>query len=190
MRLATLLRLPSRPILWLATLLHLITGVMLIIDPRVAQVTGLKVLAGSGTGTQPALVGLVFVASALFALSALLRDLRAGPAAWTFWAFLPQQALAFIMAAGAVYAVMRGFYSSGTVLPRSFIFTDQLPKLLLAILHPFGVLRMHIDILPLRVSGPVGGAGGQGGHGGAGGAGSGGAPGEPGEPGAPGEPGR
>jgi hypothetical protein len=186
----TLMRLPNRPILWMATLLHLVTGVMLIIDPRVAQVTGLRVLAGSGTGTQPAFVGLVFVTSGLFALSALLRDLRVGPAVWTFWAFIPQQALAFIMAAGAIYAVMKGFYSSGTVLPRSFIFTDQLPKLLLALLHPFGVLRMHLDILPMRVSGPMGGQGGQGGHGGAGGAGFGGEPGQPGKEGLPGEPGR
>jgi hypothetical protein len=190
MQLSWFLHLPNRPILWLATALHFITGVMLIIDPRVSQVTGLKVLAGSGEGTRPALVGLLFFASATLGLVALTRDARHGPSAWTFWAFMPQQALLFIMTGGAIYAITQGAYSSGTVLPRSFIFVDQLPKLLLAILHPLGVLRMHLSIMPEKVTGPIGGAGGMGGHGGAGGAGFGGEPGDPGEPGEPGEPGR
>jgi hypothetical protein len=168
----------------------MVAGVMLVLDPRVSQVTGLKGLAGTGMGTKPALVGLVFFAAGVIGFIALVKDMRTGPNAWTFWSFLPQQALLFAVAGGAVYAILQGQYASGTVLPRSFIFVDQLPKLLLAILHPLGVLRMHVDILPMRVSGPMGGQGGQGGHGGAGGAGFGGEPGQPGEEGLPGEPGR
>jgi hypothetical protein len=183
-------RIPSRPILWMATLLHLITGIMLTIDPRVGFVTGLRIFVGDGKGTQPALAGLLFVCAGLLGVAALWRDFRAGPNAWTFWAFLPQQMLLFVIAGNAVFAIIQGHYSSGTVLPRSFIFVDQLSKLLLTLLHPLGILSMHLRILPARVTGPIGGAGGMGGHGGAGGAGFGGEPGDPGEPGEPGEPGR
>lgn len=145
--LAKLLKIPNRPILWLATLLHLAIGVGLILDGRVAFVTGLRALAEP----QPELMGLLFIFSSMAALWALLRDAEQGPSLATFWPFIPQQMLLFFIAGGAVFAIIQGHYASGTVLPRSFIFIDQLPKLLLAALHPFGVFRMHVDILPKKV---------------------------------------
>jgi hypothetical protein len=166
----------------MATFLHLVTGIGLIVDGRVAFVTGIRWPAE----LHPDSVGLTFLMAGLFGLWALLRDAEYGPSIGTFWLLIPQQVLLFIMAAGAIYAVVEGNYASGTVLPRSFIFVDQLPKLLLAALHPFGILRMHLNILP-DSKGGRGGMGGRGGAGGAGGAGEGGIPGEPGLPGEPGE---
>lgn len=174
-------RIPNRPILWMTTALHFIIGVGLSLDPRVSGVTGLRFLAEN----QEDLIGLLFLASAAVAFAALWRDAKIGPNAWTFWAFIPQQLLLFVVAAGAIYAVVQGHYASGTVLPRSFIFVDQTPKMLLALLHPLGVLRMHLRILPIEAG--MGGTGGTGGAGGAGGASAEGVPGEPGQPGEPGE---
>jgi hypothetical protein len=179
MRLLT--RIPNRPIIWMATLLHGTVGVFLILDSRVAFVTGIRWPAAA----QPDVVGLVILTTSLLGLWALIHDAERGPSLLTFWLLIPQQVVLFIVAAGAIYAVGQGHYSSGTVLPRSFIFVDQLPKLLLAVLHPFGVLRMHLAIIPEeRIRGGRGGAGGAGGTGGAS---AGGAPGEPGQPGEPGE---
>jgi hypothetical protein len=173
-----LTRIPNRPIIWMATLLHSTVGVFLILDSRVAFVTGIRWPAE----LHPDVVGLVILTSGLLGLWALIRDAEKGPSLSTFWFLIPQQVILFIVAAGAIFAVVQGHYASGTVLPRSFIFVDQLPKLLLAVLHPLGVLRMHLAIIPadhLR--------GGRGGTGGAGGAGGASAEGTPGEPGLPGE---
>jgi hypothetical protein len=180
--LTKLASIPNRPIIWLATFLHMIVGIFLILDSRVAFVTGLRWPAEA----QPDVVGLTILGTGLLGLWALIRDAERGPSLVTFWCLIPQQVVLFVIAAGAIYAVGQGHYASGTVLPRSFIFVDQLPKLLLAMLHPFGVLRMHVPILPVDGF-KRGGRGGRGGEGGAGGRGAGGEPGEPGMPGEPGE---
>jgi hypothetical protein len=130
----------------MATLLHATTGVMLVLDPRVAQVTGLKLLTQL-MGSPGA--GLLFIGTAIAATWSLIHEYEKGPDVATFWALIPQQALLMVTAAGVIYQVTLGHYASGTVLPATFIFTDQLSKVLLAAMHPFGLMRMHLPILPI-----------------------------------------
>jgi hypothetical protein len=133
-----------RPVIWLATVVELITGVMLVVDPRVREVTGLKILSDLA----PSWVGLAFIFAAFAAFWALYRDYIKGPSVSTFWALIPQQVLLMVSAAGVVFAIVEGHYSSGTVYSASFILTDQLLKIGIAVEHPLCMLRMHKPILP------------------------------------------
>jgi hypothetical protein len=132
----------------MATILHFVWGVSLVLIPnKVALTTGLAPFR-----KYPEAFGLLMLASAVCATLTLLHELTNHQVnRLTFWALIPQQVLLFISAYSVVFYVIEGHYASGTVLPRWFIFMDQLPKILLAVLHPFGALRMHIPIFPPRV---------------------------------------
>jgi len=137
----------TRPVLWLTTALHLVWGAGLVLAPEVAsRTTGLAPFRDA-----PEFWGLVFLASATLAIGALIREVKGwGITAGTFFSFLPQQALLMVSAFSVLYYVDAGHFADGTVVPSAavFIFVDQLPKVLLALMHPFGVLRMHRRILP------------------------------------------
>ena len=141
-----LARVPNRPILWMATILHLWWSIGLILIPeRVAQGTGLYPFSAF-----PEVWGLAGLFSVFAASTALSREYERGPSLGTFWAFIPQQAWLMVSAASVVYFVTQGHFADGTIVPGGgwFIWYDQLPKVLLAVLHPFGLLRMHLSILP------------------------------------------
>lgn len=141
---------PSRPILGMATVLHYVWGCGLILIPgKVARTTGLWPYS-----QYPRTFGLLMLASATLALLALVHDGRKlNPNPWTFWAFMPQQAFLMISAGAALYFATQGHFADGTIVPGAgwFIFYDQLTKILLAIFHPFGVLRLNLPIFPGRV---------------------------------------
>lgn len=144
------LNLYNRPILWMATILHMFWGSMLIVYPDTVKLTtGLAPFSFAPTAW-----GLAMVMSSTLAAIALVYEAQGKRVnAWTFWCFLPQQAFLMVSAFSVIYFVSIGHYASGTMLPRLFIFTDQFPKIILAILHPLGVLRMHMGILPKRAFG-------------------------------------
>lgn len=144
------LNLYNRPVLWMATFLHAFWGVALILYPETVKLTtGLAPFSPS-----PKIWGLAMFCSATLAAIALVYEVLGKKVnAWTFWCFLPQQAFLMVSACSVLYYVAIGHYASGTLLPRLFIFTDQFPKILLATLHPLGVLRMHMGILPKRAFG-------------------------------------
>lgn len=135
--------LAGQPVLWLVGILHLITGIALVLDSRVALVTGLRFIAGHSSD----LAGLGFIGTGLLSLWAVTRAKRVGPGPETFWALVVAQSLLFLVAGGVIAAVVQGSYASGTVLPRSFIFTDQLSKLLLMVFHPLAVYKLHRPII-------------------------------------------
>jgi hypothetical protein len=178
---------PNRPIIWMTTLLHILFGMVLVLIPeQVARVTSIAPYSRN-----PELFGLMFLASAALATSAVVHEMTTHSVnAWTFWAMIPQQMLLFISAGSVIFFVSQSHYASGTELPAWFIFTDQFIVILLALFHPFGVIRMHAAILPDSGAVATGGQGGQGGRGGSGGASATGEPGSPGLPGEPGLPGR
>ena len=145
-----------RPILWAATILHIAWGVALILIPtKVAHTTGLHFFS-----TYPRAWGLVMLLSANIAFAALVHEWKGRPVnGWTFWAFIPQQSLLIVSAVAVVWFSLEGRFADGTVVPGGgwFVLIDQLPKILLAILHPVGLLRMHLPIFPeARVGGHVG----------------------------------
>jgi len=144
------LRLPNRPIIWAATLLHFIAGLSLILAAdRTSRVVAMAPFSG-----QPEAWGAAMLTSSYLALSALFHEYRVGQAtAVTFFGLLPQQAFLFVSAASAMYFVIQSHYatSTGPVDPL-FIFVDQLPIMLLALLHPLGLLRMHASIFPVSAA--------------------------------------
>lgn len=137
---------PNRPILWMATILHAFWAMGLILIPeRIATSTGLYPFS-----SEPRLFGIFGLVSAGLAFNALFREWEHGPSIGTFWLFIPQQVGLMISAGSVIYFVSQGHFADGTIVPGGswFIFMDQLPKVLLAALHPFGLLRMHLSILP------------------------------------------
>jgi len=106
-----------------AIVVHVITGVVLIVDPDAAASTGpssvVQLLFDSSL-----VAGLAMLIAAALAIAAHLhRPLRS-------WAFWPQQLLLVVAAIGALVAVVMGNYADGTVRPTLFIATDQLPVML------------------------------------------------------------
>jgi hypothetical protein len=122
-------------VVWGTTLLHAVIASMLLIDPAAAQ------------STAPAEVvqylGRVPAATAMFAASALavFVMLRA-PGEWSLVLLMPQQILLYVAAWGGLQAVVDGQYADGVLRPYAFILTDQLPVMLLALLHTLAILEM------------------------------------------------
>lgn len=116
-----------------AIVVHLITGVVLIVNPDAGASTGpssvVQLLFGSSM-----LAGLAMIIAATLAIAAHLhRPLRS-------WAFWPQQMLLVVAAVGALVAVVMGNYADGTVRPTLFIATDQLPVMLLPFFHALAII--------------------------------------------------
>jgi hypothetical protein len=116
-----------------AIVVHVITGVVLILNPD----------AGASTG--PSSVVQLFFDSSLFAGVAMLvaAALAAGASLhrpWRSWAYWPQQLLLVVAAIGALVAVVMGNYADGVVRPTMFIATDQLPVMLMPIFHAIAIV--------------------------------------------------
>ena len=143
------MRLRSRPILWLATILHLVWGSLLVTLPsQVNSTTGLAPFR-----EYPEIFGLVMFTSALAAIAALAYEATGHSVnRLSFWALIPQQTLLMVSAFSVIFYIIHGRYADGTVVPNGalHIFTDQLAYILLAVLHPFGVIRMHLPIMPVK----------------------------------------
>src|SRR5437762_1774654 len=113
------MRVITRPIIWLATILHYVWGVSLILsNDSIERTTGLAFFS-----TFARLAGLLFLASAALATIALFQEATGRPVSlWTFWLLVPQQALLTVSASAAAYYVTQHHYASGTQLPSLFIF--------------------------------------------------------------------
>jgi hypothetical protein len=128
-----------RPILWMAVVLHLTYGIALILDAGVARITALAAVVPHAI--QGVAIGLILVAE----LGAWALTRRA-PSMHTLAALLPQQGVLTFSAVSALYYVAVGHYGDGVPRSHLFILADQAPVILLALLHPWGLLRMHADI--------------------------------------------
>ncbi len=132
----------NRMILWFATFLHAAWGIMLILDPGAGRISGLFPFGASGQ--KAAILGLVCLGSSGLAVTALLRH----PSAFTFAALLPQQVLLVASAVAVSYFAAVGHFGDGVPRSHLFILADQFPKVLLALLHPVGLLDMHSNLIP------------------------------------------
>lgn len=72
----------------------------------------------------------VFVFVAVCALFSIFK-----PGRWDGFLLLPQTAVLIGASAGGLYAVMVSHYADGVLRPWPFILADQLPTILLALLH-------------------------------------------------------
>src|SRR3954451_8360464 len=116
-----------------AIVVHVITGVVLILNPD----------AGASTGPS-SVVELLFDSSLLAGVAMLVAAGLATGAnfyrPWRSWAYWPQQLLLVVAAIGALVAVVMGNYADGVVRPTLFIATDQLPVMLMPIFHAVAIV--------------------------------------------------
>ena len=124
-------------IVWGATILHVIIGSLLLLYPDAGKSTGPAAVVDLFTIT-PA--GIIMLASSVLAVAAIV--LRRGGNRLHLALVLPQQALLYIAAFGGLAAVLEGEYADGVTRPYEFILTDQLPIMLLALLHTLAVVEM------------------------------------------------
>jgi hypothetical protein len=120
-------------VIFFAIVVHVITGVVLLVDPDAAASTGpssvVQLLFDSSL-----LAGVAMLIAAALAIAAHFhRALRS-------WAYWPQQMLLVVAAIGALVAVVMGTYADGTVRPTLFIATDQLPVMLLPFFHALAII--------------------------------------------------
>jgi len=120
-------------IIMYAIVVHVITGVVLIINPDAGASTGPSSVVQLFFDSS-LLAGIVMLIAAGLAMAAHLhRPLRS-------WAYWPQQLLLVVAAVGALVAVVMGNYADGTVRPTLFIATDQLPVMLLPFFHALAIV--------------------------------------------------
>lgn len=83
-----------------------------------------------------ALIVLLVVASA-FALWSLAWPIRSR---WGIAALVPQQILLLVSGGGSLRAIVESSYADGVLRPTAFIFADQMPVVLLAVIHTCALL--------------------------------------------------
>jgi hypothetical protein len=123
-------------IVWGAIGLHAVIGVLLFVDPAAGRSTGpaevVQWLGSTGAG------GAMLTASVV-ALAAVLVH---GAENWLrLTLLLPQQLLLYVAAWGGLQAVVNGHYADGVARPYEFILTDQLPLMLLAVVHTLSLIE-------------------------------------------------
>ena len=127
-------------IIWYAVALHVVWGLMLLSQPAAAWVTAVN---GVTRIVPTSAAALLFIVVGAVASAALLRVL---PARFSLLAVLPQQALLIMSASAAIQAMARSSFADGVVRPRAFLIADQLPAVLIAVLHTAAILDLHLRV--------------------------------------------
>ena len=123
-----------------AVALHLSWGVLLLLNESAGWATAVhSVLVWIGSEYATAAV---MFAVAIAAVAGLHR--RLAHSLWGVGLMLPQQAVLFMSAVGAIQAMALSSFADGVVRPNPFIIADQLPAVLIAILHTIGILCYHV----------------------------------------------
>jgi hypothetical protein len=135
------------PTLLLVSSLHLIWGILLVLDPRSIRITGLAALSalpGTAPGAAPTthFVGLVLILASYFGFWAITRAI---PSRKTLIALLPQQCFLILSATAALYSTVVGHYGDGVLRPHAFIGADQAVIVLIALAHVLVLVMMHLN---------------------------------------------
>ena len=118
-----------------ALVLHVVWGIMLLDGPAPAATTPLHGFVAV-FGSSRVAAGFLLVASVLSMWGMTrAKSIRAG-----LLAVLPQQFALLVSAVGALRCVVGSAYADGVIRPRSFIFADQFPAVLAALLHTMAIL--------------------------------------------------
>lgn len=134
-----------RLIVCYATIMHLLWGVLLLIDPTAFNVTAINVFSSIGLN--------LYFTSALFLL---IGSLASFAVYWNIYYIphsicwvLPQQTILSISAVGALQAMILSRFADGVIRSRVFIIADQMPIILIAVLYGIALVQIysesHID---------------------------------------------
>lgn len=124
-------------IIWYAILLQSCWGAMLIFSPIITDITAIHstMLLFKHRG----LLAVVYLIAALGSAVSLTTD-RFSPFKH-FLMLLPQQFLLLISALGAANAMYLSQFADGVIRPRQFLIADQLPSVLIALLHTCAIIE-------------------------------------------------
>jgi hypothetical protein len=119
-----------------ACLKHVTWGVLLFIDPdEVSQVTGVHGIVESFGG--PQLTAAILIAATVVVIYSWNKPFAA-------LAMIPQQFILYVIAVHVMFHMVTGTFADGTVRSSIFLITDQLPALLLAVLHTVAIIEKAI----------------------------------------------
>lgn len=124
--------------IWYAICLHLVWGLCILADSRTAGVTAIHhvslVMFRSSAAT-----GLLMLAVAGLAFAGMVIENKMT----IVLLLIPQQSVLMLSAVGAVVASFGGHFADGVPRPHAFIFADQTPAILSAILHTVAFLDIY-----------------------------------------------
>lgn len=125
-------------ILLYAACLHLIWGILILVIPQHIGATPLA-LFHNLIGI-PIIEGCVYITVALCTIIMLTCKLQY---IYSLAFGLPQQIILIISACSSLLAVWNGHYADYVTRHWAFIFADQLPNILTAIIHTFSLIIFH-----------------------------------------------
>ncbi len=131
-----------RPWIFLyAIILHIVWGLVLLFDERASWTTGLYAVVNLCGGTK--LAAIVLIVVGVLAIGSLYPKIKLKHG---LFCLCPQQFFIIVSAWGATKASIDSSFADGVVRPSAFIFADQFPSILLAVVHT-GALMEHFGML-------------------------------------------
>lgn len=130
----------TRWILWYGVSVHLLWGGLLLISPQPTMTTPL----GLFVGAPHVLVATLMLAVAGIAVAGLRQRV---PGLRSLAMLMPQQALLWLTAWSASRAVIASAYADGVLRSRTFIAADQMPIVLIVVIHTAALFEMHWAIV-------------------------------------------
>lgn len=120
-------------VLWAGIVLHVVTALSLLVYELRIVPTSLGDL--QGFLSQPILGALLLIAAGL-----TWWGMQQSTARRALSLFALQQSLLTVSSISAVTAIISGHYADGVARPMAFILVDQLPMVMIAVLHSFAVV--------------------------------------------------
>ena len=124
-----------RWIIWYAVVLHVVWGAMLLLDSRASYTTGIHAL--TDMFGSPVVAGVFLLVVGVLAAYGLFRSRT------SMIGYLPQQFALLVSAGGAMRAMTMQQFADGVTRPFAFIFCDQLPAVLAAVLHSVALVVLR-----------------------------------------------
>lgn len=131
------------PTLLIASCLHFVWGVLLVLDPAAERITVLTPLAD----LYSPVVGLALLAFAMLGFWSITRPV---PSWHTLAALMPQQTVLIMSSSAALYYAVVGHYGDGVIRPHAFILADQVAMVLLTVAHSIVLVVMHVGYVGRR----------------------------------------
>jgi hypothetical protein len=133
-----------------AVSLHLVWAVILVFDSSAINATAVNALyravelLGWPEADSVLLLTVLVCSVALCALVALTLHHTGRARAWILLLLVPQQAVLFISAAGAIDAIWNAQFADGVIRDRGFIAADQFYSILAALWHTLAIIRQAL----------------------------------------------
>ena len=122
-------------IFWYAILLHLVWGVILVISPIPIRTVGLSPYMDN---IPYQIWGFAFIIISVMTLFEMTYKLVYG----FIWILL-QQVLLIISSGTALMCIINSSYADGVIRSRLFIMSDQIPAIIVTIIHTCGIIETY-----------------------------------------------